>query len=137
MEAKELRIGNWVELIVEEGDEMVDSFEPITQIQSIDYDVFTPTEKVYFISSSNEDVAYMGMVKPIPLTEEWLVKFGFVSNPYQDIYAKVSDTISFVIDVDKTRGYLELYSKGVDLKHVHQLQNLYFALTGEELSHDI
>ncbi len=106
MTAKELRIGNWV---YDEGD-----LENPIQIVNIQED-------------------NTSWLKPIPLTEEWLVKLGFVSNPYQDIYAKVSDTISFVIDVDKTRGYLELYSKGVDLKHVHQLQNLYFALTGEEL----
>ncbi len=131
MTAKELRIGNWVELIVEEGDEMVDSFEPIAQIQSIDYDVFTPNEKVYFISSSNEDVAYMGMAKPIPLTEEWLVKFGLEC--IDDAY--YYNTFKLYHDWANNKGqyfYID-YNKIIFTKHVHQLQNLYFALTGEEL----
>ncbi len=132
MDVKELRIGNWVELVVEDGDEMVDSFEPIAQIQSIDYDVFTPTEKVYFISSSNEDVAYMGMAKPIPLTEEWLVKLGFVK--------LINDLFEIGLYHYNAKEQRFYYSKDQDneidyavVEHVHQLQNLYFALTGEEL----
>lgn len=72
--------------------------------------------------------------KPIPLTEEWLLKFGFLSNPYQDRYEK--DGIH--IECDKIMNnelnlWIEKLPKFVRLKYVHQLQNLYFALTGEEL----
>jgi len=68
---------------------------------------------------------------PIPLTEEWFNKFGIF---------KIND-ISFLMGC-----YEIIYSKGWEhwnvilkhgtiakIKHVHQLQNLYFALTGEEL----
>jgi hypothetical protein len=78
-------------------------------------------------------------ITPIPLTEEWLLKFGFnninskeygikcgscwmsLSNPkdmgeWQDCYCWIFDRFKFI-----------------ELKYVHQLQNLYFALSDEEL----
>ena len=67
---------------------------------------------------------------PIPLTEEWLLKFGF------DVLKKPKWC---------TNGHLELHiyknisyfyknsSPPVFIKYVHQLQNLYFALTYKEL----
>ena len=68
--------------------------------------------------------------QPIPLTEEWLLRFGFVSNPYQDRY----ENQSIHIECNKTRGVTELWIESMPhIKYVHQLQNLYFALTGEEL----
>jgi len=73
--------------------------------------------------------------EPIPLTEEWLVKFGFESDSYQDMYV-----LGWLkINCDKTKGKLELWienitGKVVYIEHVHQLQNLYFALTGEGLN---
>lgn len=73
-------------------------------------------------------------LEPIPLTEEWLFKFGFISNPYQDRYEKKG--YNFLIDVIYIKGTLYLYYKGVELKCVHQLQNLYFSLTNEELKND-
>lgn len=73
-------------------------------------------------------------VRPIFLTEEWLLKFGFVSNPYEDRYEKGL----LHIECNKTRGVLEFWIEklpvSLTLKFVHQLQNLYFALTGEELT---
>jgi hypothetical protein len=70
--------------------------------------------------------------EPIPLTEEWLLKFGFVTNPYEDRYEK--GTIH--IECDKTKGATYLWIENMPhIKYVHQLQNLYFALTGEELTY--
>jgi len=72
--------------------------------------------------------------KPIPLTEEWLIKFGFEDNQK----VKGVKYIDGVIAIDCIR-----YGKGwclandeyhPNIKYVHQLQNLYFALTGEELT---
>ena len=71
-------------------------------------------------------------IQLIELTEDWLTKFGFISNPYQDRYEKGD----FFIHCDKTKEFLDLWVSNcrLDLKYVHQLQNLYFALTGEELT---
>jgi hypothetical protein len=76
--------------------------------------------------------------KPIPLTEEWLLKFGFkkrdmlssilfdMKNPRFSIYLNPP--------IDKSNKWNILgIEKNVNIQYVHQLQNLYFALTGEEL----
>jgi hypothetical protein len=78
--------------------------------------------------------------EPIPLTEEWLINFGL--NEYNDI--KVKD--NGFICIERTKSEINFYIMGHDnptyssmhsikLNHVHQLQNLYFALTGKELTH--
>lgn len=75
--------------------------------------------------------------KPIPLTEEWLVKFGFEWSIFHQAYHKTG----FLFDVNARYdgGY---YLHGCrnsasiimpEILFVHQLQNLYFALTGTEL----
>jgi hypothetical protein len=73
----------------------------------------------------------------IPLTEEWLLGFGF---EFKEIYN------GFVKNIDKDNEFIiaenvnikqDYYLCDIDitieLKHVHQLQNLYFALTNKEL----
>jgi len=68
--------------------------------------------------------------KPIPLTEEWLVKFGFENNSMNlDEEGFLHLDISFIGGVNVYINDME-YSH---INHVHQLQNLYFALTGEEI----
>lgn len=95
----------------------------------------------------------------IPLTEEWLVKFGFtrhcrvkVLNAYE--YTLRIDETNLDIEVqqgyqgDNNRFRVNLSVDGEEyaeepqsinnawlnhIRYVHQLQNLYFALTGEEL----
>lgn len=68
-------------------------------------------------------------LKPIPLTEEWLVEFGFEN--WDKTRWQIVGKISIA-----TWGEGYLYFSGplhVNIFYVHQLQNLYFALTGEEL----
>lgn len=77
-------------------------------------------------------------IEPIPLTEEWLLKFGF--DRHNNLFFSNHDYFSYIeLDAygcDGLYGYClsderSIYHK---LEHVHQLQNLYFALTGEELT---
>lgn len=74
--------------------------------------------------------------QPIPLTEEWLLKFGFVKigtnyeNKWLVLWGNIkTKSIDFVLNEPHSRK-----RKITELKHVHQLQNFYFALTGEELT---
>ena len=76
--------------------------------------------------------------KPIHITEEWLLKFGFVidRNGYYDSEGG-KQGLSFAVTQDG--GFLPCWQDRVlnpnkILKYVHQLQNLYFELTGEELT---
>jgi len=73
-------------------------------------------------------------IKPIPLTEEWLLKFGF-DKDVDDFYLDIN-TVLFVSYNDDE--FVHLKSNHLEtiasIKYVHQLQNLYFALTGSELT---
>lgn len=74
----------------------------------------------------------------IPLTEEWLLNFGFdevYSSWYRIRYDHTCNFIGFDISKtdDKSMEGLRYYENYVKIKYVHQLQNLFFALTGEEL----
>ena len=80
----------------------------------------------------------------IPLTEEWLIKFGFekdIDIPFGDFeYVKSVREGNIENEIDaitirispKFEFYSGIYSQIVP--SVHQLQNLYFALTGKELT---
>ena len=68
--------------------------------------------------------------RPIQLTEEWLLKFGFevYKFDHKENQYRFKDRLIVIRD-----NLFCDYGTGVIIKHVHQLQNLYFALTGEEL----
>ena len=72
--------------------------------------------------------------EPIPLTEEWLIKLGIEFKDKKHLYwVKGAFNLELTEEGDV---YFEVYSHYIDVKYVHQLQNLYFALTGEELKQD-
>ena len=76
----------------------------------------------------------------VELTEEWLLKFGFEKDEmhnciviYKDSYIHIE--IAFECDIKiVTISGSEAGDHMEHIKYVHQLQNLYFALTGEELT---
>ena len=83
--------------------------------------------------------------KPIPLTEEWLLKFGFKKFKDKNINYTDYRKNNFVVILKEKFTEVEYIPKqfdinsrshmlNVDKLYVHQLQNLYFALTGEELT---
>jgi spore maturation protein CgeB len=111
MKANELRIGNWV-----------------STIYGMEFQVYPMAFKQMPTDEKNNLI--LTTWKPIPLTEEWLLKLGFIPNPYEDRYEKG------VLHVEcmKTKGETYLWVENMPhIKYVHELQNLYFALTGEEL----
>ena len=117
MEAKELRIGNLV-------------FFPLKDVPALILrDMFEYQNGL----SNLEDY------RPIPLTEEWLLRFGFVK--VNGVYW-TKTRISFEDD-NEIGCYNLSESFGGDsisfcnsINYVHQLQNLYFALTGLELTYE-
>jgi hypothetical protein len=64
-------------------------------------------------------------MKPTPLTEGWLLKFGWTEEDLERGKILLVESGGFII---------RNLSSSIVLKHVHQLQNLHFALTGEELT---
>lgn len=79
-------------------------------------------------------------LEPIYLTEEWLVRFGFLKSKFSErwIQERISEGFT-IFDLTERLDGFELtinsgeFCTGLILKYVHQLQNLYFALTGQEL----
>jgi hypothetical protein len=118
MKANELRIGNLVFAdLYGEKPILVES------ICSINEDIFNSTTGEIPISS----------LKPIPLTEEWLLKFGFVNNflTTKGILFEIGHVGSDFVNNEITLRINQVLS--LKIHHVHQLQNLYFALTNQEL----
>ena len=122
IDARELRIGNYVMWTGFEND--------IIKIDSI-------TEKGTWISTENgtHGVEWKDL-QPIPLTEEILMKCGFEHNYKSDYTITLSHTTDdrFNFKIYKEGGF-SLWYLGVPIPvgNLHQLQNLFYALSGEEL----
>jgi hypothetical protein len=126
MKASELRIGNYIRLMF--------NYEDYETIQVISDEL---------VSVDKKQADY----EPLPLTEEWLYKFGFknidkggndyitYTDPNHDYYLQldVRRKDNKYLILDNSFDDLRAFSM-VDIEYVHQLQNLYFALTGEELT---
>jgi hypothetical protein len=95
----------------------------------------------YQIDYASRDPNWLNFFfEPIPLTEEWLFKFGFVKEKHgwyslKRGSRKTNNLKMFHLTLCES-GY---NTKGgimggyIGINSVHQLQNLYFALTGQEL----
>ena len=70
-------------------------------------------------------------LNPIPLTEEWLIKLDF--NKFPGSYPLFNKDNFWACELINV-GFLKIEHLELTIKYVHQLQNLYFALTGEELT---
>jgi hypothetical protein len=123
LRASELRVGNITTLGV---------------VSLIDQDVFRVVD-----SEGDSFKNTWAEIKPIPLTEEWLLKLGFKQCGYEMLSWK-HETLLPSFDLDGINwadfdepDYQFLNYKVADeilrIDYVHQLQNLYFVLTGEEL----
>ena len=79
-------------------------------------------------------------VKGIPLTKEWLIKFGFKYTEQGWYYLRFGDN-SITINIKGNRTVLGSRKAvreawNIDLNHalqVHQLQNLFYVIEGKEL----
>ena len=126
MEARELRIGNYLS----QKSENMNNMYPFGHWRVDKIGVKSFQCKKF---NSNNFVA-------IPLTEEWLLKLGFEKEVHGSISS--SSTWFYLPDfpLQKAGGFANpmYYSlgnyKGIKIYTVHQLQNLYHALTGQELT---
>ena len=105
MKAEELRIGN----LVSEG------------IGDVAVVFHVERDRINYVS---ED-----FYEPIPLTEQWLIDFGFVKCSVSDAY----DSHHLTIYKEDGSFWSDVITFGLEIKYAHQLQNLHFAITGQEL----
>ena len=114
MTANELRIGNLFKT------------DEIVFVYSIKFIHTIGKYRVYVdnVNENYKDALFLDEINAIPLTEEWLAKFGFENKTKTFVLNNISIK-------QQTKGYFFYLS--IMIQYVHQLQNLYFALTGEEL----
>ena len=132
MKAKDLRIGNYMHAVHE-------NFSEVVEVLDISEDEIN--HSAGWDGVINYDLEY------IPLTEEWLERLGFIRPEKfwgdewrKDIYWLNADIFNEI----KVGGNTVVYQLGIgmskprwqrtQLKYVHQLQNLYYALAEEELT---
>ena len=78
-----------------------------------------------------------GMVKPIPLTQEWILKFGFEKDYETNSWSILIpfDNFDYLFEIsNKYQEFFQPEFLRINIMFVHQLQNLVFALTGYELT---
>lgn len=75
--------------------------------------------------------------EPIPITEEWLLKFGFKKDRNNEFWLTVAVTWVYIKFTENLEPFVYYRDNGVPLynkvNYVHQFQNLYFALKQTEL----
>lgn len=132
IKASELRLGNLIQT----------NYEGILTIRQISQELILCAKSNHLPSGSFDITA----IKPIPLTEEWLLRLG--AKTYRE-HCEISPLkwtmlyecpIGFPAFVLHSRhlhfieGKWIDYASRTDVSFVHTLQNLIFALTGEELT---
>ncbi|MCT4321800.1 hypothetical protein [Elizabethkingia anophelis] len=124
MNSKELRIGNLIK----------DEHGTLSNIVEItDYDRIAV--------GNNRVVKDLSNCVPIPLTEEWLIKFGFKKgyNAYYS-YLEIWDSLYIIVSKNNTIYISESSSisghqlQVANFEHIHQIQNFYFAIANKELT---
>jgi len=117
LSAQELRIGN-----------IFDYYGQVVHVMEI---MELSAEFGYFTDSIGFKRSYVEQDCPqrIPLTEEWLLKLGFKKYSSSQWDRENFWNIEF-----KRHGCYWCNQLEIHINSVHQLQNLYFALTGEELT---
>lgn len=118
MKSTELRIGNLVQYNgnLKETGKITTIFQDF--ISGLDY---------CQINYRNNKKHWLINIEPIPLTEELLLKMGY------DLITESHYALSGHL-IWKCNDLFMCDKNGIILKHVHQLQNLYFAITNNELT---
>jgi hypothetical protein len=128
MKANELRIGNWVICHFM-------NVEIKTQVLWMTYDIL---QQKYFAHVKDGEringYCIETNCKPIPLTPELLDRCGFVKEGILYHYGKFSIAFGDTIITSDGRTYFNSWAiLDHSPKYLHQIQNIYHALTGNEL----
>lgn len=109
---QELRLGNWVQ--------QSDGLGYLTTMQ---------------VTSLDQDTVGF---QPVPITPSVLKSFGFAFHDYFKLWQRNKSTLGtgpeMELDTDFWLLDFSHHRIGVEVKSLHQLQNLYYLLKGKELS---
>ena len=115
---EELRIGNWVDTVY-----------------NIPYMKITEIKNSVVCGDNCKGMSYTSL-KPIPLTGEILLKCGFESPYISDAYSRYyyHEEITGLFEIIHGEVQYSIDSNIVcEMGYLHQLQNLFYAITGKEL----
>jgi hypothetical protein len=122
MKANELRIGNYVNI---EGD--------VVKVKEI-YE-----KGIHYTYGEYESYATEDFIQPIELTEELLVKLGFEGEMYE--ICLHTDDFNIAVNLIEIRVDIAYYGNceaelciKYNVKYLHELQNLCYCITGQELN---
>lgn len=138
MKANELRLGNYVDITRMVGEVRIPTGRTFKTVgvsmfnSSLVAATVNPATEEHWPNYANTHI------EPIPLTEDWLEKFGAKSvgklhpswrlNGFYIEEALLKDGYNFRQILNKEESLMLR-----KIKYVHTLQNLYFSLTGKEL----
>ena len=136
MNANELRINN---LVAINNELLLETKGEIYKVSGINLrfeSMFPDSKSVIFLDHTKSIRTYSQFdefIEPIPLTEDWLLKMGFkiqgrrISKDWFYLWYDDEKIIFALAEMqEETGAYLII-------NYIHQLQNLYFSLTGKEL----
>ena len=137
IDINELRIGN---LVSTNGKPMNTSDKGVYKVLAIDSrDSFEELKGCVTITCDDpryRDIgAWCQYLEPIPLTPELLEKYGFIYDKEIGYFVNNSLRISIKVGFFGTSkiGIYYLHFFLIFCKYLHQLQNMYYAITGKEL----
>jgi len=128
IDVKEVRIGNIIHCLHEESvSEHTVTLNTINLLYR------------YGIAPDTDEFSRGLWYAPAPLTEDWVRRGGFKdggqsSKIYRIFKISKSAHEGYDLHVGTAFNTITKEETGVNLKYVHQLQNLYFALTNNELT---
>ncbi len=128
IKSTELRQGNMLNYVIMNGGEVIDS-TPVIVTDILIYETF----KTMFLDNSGgrDSADCPDDFQAVPITPELLEMCNFEKDKFG--WSHSSHPVSLYVDM-KTLYWKEQPCGGVPIKYLHQLQNIFFALTGEEIS---
>ena len=112
MNAQELRIGNYV----------------CNSISGYEFAINVDQIRRLYLNNRFSDI------EPIPLTEEWLLKFGAEINPHNKSFFDIGPFTLTKLESGEFIIWHEGHALGKRLKYVHKLQNIFYELYDKELT---
>ena len=128
IKANELRIGNYISPVSKNAGIHIPCYSVKYKVGAIDkFGVVKIIDPSKYQNITLKYGEYCG----ITITHEWLERFGF-ENRGNNLF------VNGKIELRHYRGRNDVLVRGINVSYnyIHQLQNLYFALTGEELEYN-
>ena len=127
MKTSELRIGNYISLK--------------SRIAKI-AEIFHKGILAYDLEETQDTIENLERLEPIPITEEWLLKFGFENKDDNRYEIWMHDHEDFEIEYIGKKYAYRIWCEDAPhvthfighCKYVHELQNLFFCLRKKELT---